>query len=42
MVEEDVGDEEGTENKNTENVLSLGDPKREKPPNSAQAARQTG
>ena len=42
MAEEDVGDEEAAENKNTENVLSPGDQKREKPPKSAQAARQTG
>jgi hypothetical protein len=42
MVEEDVCDEEATENKNTENFQSLGDPKKEKPPKSAQAARQTG
>jgi hypothetical protein len=42
MVEEDVGDEELAENKNTENVVTPSDPKTEMPPKSTQAARKTG
>ena len=41
MGEEDIGDEEPAGNKNSDNVLSPGDPKKEKP-KSAKAARQTG
>jgi hypothetical protein len=42
MVKEDLGDEEPGENKNRENLMSPDDQKRDKPPKSAQAKRQTG
>ena len=42
MVEEDVGDEEAAENKNSDNLMSPDDQKRDKPPKSAQAKRQLG
>jgi len=35
MIEEDVGDEEPAENRNTENLMSPDDQKRDKPPKSA-------
>jgi hypothetical protein len=42
MVEEEVGDEGPAENRNSENIMSPDDQKRDKPPKSAQAKRQTG
>jgi hypothetical protein len=42
MVKEDLGDEEPAENKNTDNLMSPDYQKRDKPPKSAQAKRQSG